>query len=30
MEDKRIELKDLKAGTVRCIIPYKDDEGKDK
>ena len=30
MEDKRIELKDLKAGTVRCIIPFKDDEGKDR
>ena len=30
MEDKRVKLNELKGGLVRCIIPYKDNEGKEK
>ena len=30
MEDKRIKLNELKGDLVRCIIPYKDNEGKEK
>ena len=30
MEDKRVKLNELKGNLVRCIIPYKDNEGKEK
>ena len=30
MEDKRIKLNELKGNLVRCIIPYKDNDGKEK
>ena len=30
MEDKRVKLNELKNGLIRCIIPYKDNEGKEK
>ena len=30
MEDKRVKLNELKEGLIRCIIPYKDNEGKEK
>ena len=30
MEDKRVKLNELKGDLVRCIIPYKDNEGKEK
>ena len=30
MEDKRVKLNELKNGLVRCIIPYKDNDGKEK
>ena len=30
MEDKRVKLNELKHGLIRTIIPYKDDDGKDK
>ena len=30
MEDKRVKLNELKGDLVRCIIPYKDNNGKEK
>ena len=30
MEDKRVKLNELKHGTIRCVIPYKDNNGKEK
>ena len=30
MEDKRVKLNELKEGLIRCIIPYKDNDGKEK
>ena len=30
MEDKRVKLNELKHGLIRTIIPYKDNEGKEK
>ena len=30
MEDKRVKLNELKEGLIRCIIPYKDNNGKEK
>ena len=30
MEDKRVKLNELKHGTIRCVIPYKDNDGKEK
>ena len=30
MEDKRIKLNELKGDLVRCIIPYKTNDGKEK
>ena len=30
MEDKRVKLNELKHGLIRTIIPYKDNDGKDK
>ena len=30
MEDKRVKLNELKGNLVRCIIPYKDNNGKEK
>ena len=30
MEDKRVKLNELKGSLIRCIIPYKDNDGKDK
>ena len=30
MEDKRVKLNELKNGLVRCIIPYKTNDGKEK
>ena len=30
MEDKRVKLNELKGDLVRCIIPYKDNDGKEK
>ena len=30
MEDKRIKLNELKGDLIRCIIPYKTNDGKDK
>ena len=30
MEDKRVKLNELKGGLVRCIIPYKTNDGKEK
>lgn len=30
MEDKRVKLNELKHGLIRAIIPYKDNDGKEK
>ena len=30
MEDKRVKLNELKHGLIRTIIPYKDNDGKEK
>ena len=30
MEDKRVKLNELKGDLVRCIIPYKTNDGKEK
>ena len=30
MEDKRVKLNELKGGLIRCIIPYKTNDGKEK
>ena len=30
MEDKRVKLNELKEGLIRCIIPYKDNDAKEK
>ena len=30
MEDKRVKLNELKHGTIRCVITYKDNNGKEK
>ena len=30
MEDKRVKLNELKNGLVRCMIPYKTNDGKEK
>ena len=30
MEDKRVKLNEVKEGLIRCIIPYKDNDGKEK
>ena len=30
MEDKRVKLNELKGNLIRCIIPYKDNNGKEK
>ena len=30
MEDKRVKLNELKEGLIRCIIPYKTNDGKEK
>ena len=30
MEDKRVKLNELKGSLIRCIIPYKDNDGKKK
>ena len=30
MEDKRVKLNELKGDIIRCIIPYKDNDGKEK
>ena len=30
MEDKRVKLNELKEGLIRCIIPYKSNDGKEK
>ena len=30
MEDNRVKLNELKGGLVRCIIPYKTNDGKEK
>ena len=30
MEDKRVKLNELKHGTIRCVIPYKDNNDKEK
>ena len=30
MEDKRVKLNELKEGLIRCIIPFKTNDGKEK
>ena len=30
MEDKRVKLNELKGSLIRCIIPYKTNDGKEK